>query len=251
MSAALAAEWAKHRRSAAPWLVAGAALFTPAIVATIRSLRPAGVAEAYARADFWDVLWRSGWESMAVFFLPLAAMLAVSHATQLEFRARAWKQVHVMPLSPLAIYLAKLSVPVAMLYATAFAFQLALYASALVPPALVASIPWPRGAPAVGTHALEALRYATDALPIVAVQHAIAMRTASVVLPLGFGVLAWILALAAIGWSRRGVLPYGYVTFDYLHKPVGSLDTPVIALAVAAVAATLGYLAFRIARRKG
>ena len=251
MSAALASEWLKHRRSAAPWLVVGAALFTPAISAVIRSLRPDGVAALYARDDFWAVLWKSGWESMAVFFLPIAAMLAVSLVTQVEHRSRAWKQVHVTPLSPLAIYLAKLGVPVAMLYAMVVVSQLAMYAGALVPPALHSGIPLPRHAPPTFDHLRDALRYATDALPIVAIQYAVALRTASVVVPLGLGFLAWITALAAIGWSGRGLIPYGYVTFDFLDRPVASMPTPLVAVGVAVVATAIGYLSFRTATRKG
>src|SRR5687768_15131643 len=149
---ALASEWLKHRRSAAPWLVLGAALFTPAIIATIRSLKPQGVAALYARDDFWAVLWRAGWESMAVFFLPIAAMLAVSLVTQVEHRSRAWKQVHAMPLSPFAIYFAKLGVPIVMLYAMVVVFQLAMTASAFVPPLVHPAIPMPRHAPPMLDH---------------------------------------------------------------------------------------------------
>ena len=73
-------------------------LFTPGIVIAARLVRHDRLQEIYAAANFWNSLWKSSWESMAIFFLPIGAILATSLMTQSEFKNNAWKQVHALPL---------------------------------------------------------------------------------------------------------------------------------------------------------
>jgi hypothetical protein len=112
---AFQSEWLKRKRSFASSLVLAGSLFTPAIIAAVRLIRFRGLPAVYAADGFWPKMWRDSWESMAVFFLPLGAIMATSLITQIEFKSNAWKQVHALPVSLPVIFLSKLSVILLML----------------------------------------------------------------------------------------------------------------------------------------
>ena len=75
---AFQSEWQKKRRSLASYLVVVGAFFTPAIIIVARLLHHDALRTLYAADDFWALLWKNAWESMAIFFLPMAAILATS-----------------------------------------------------------------------------------------------------------------------------------------------------------------------------
>ncbi len=77
-------EWLKRRRSLASWLVVCGAFFTPLVITTAKIVRHSALAAASSSPVYWETLWKSSWESMAIFLLPLGAILASSLITQLE-----------------------------------------------------------------------------------------------------------------------------------------------------------------------
>ncbi len=216
-------EWLKRKRSFASLFVIGGSLFTPAIVAAVRLLNHRGLPRIYAADSFWQNMWRACWESMAVFFLPLAAILATSLITQIEFRSNAWKQVHTLPVSAAAIFLAKLGVILVLMVQFLLLFNAGIYVSAMIPALLVPGVPYPKGSflslPLLRENAL----YFVDCLPIVGAQYLMALRSNNVLVPIGIGFMAWVGALAAVS-SRFAIWwPYGYTIVHYLQdKPKGA-----------------------------
>lgn len=95
----LQSEWLKQRRSLASWMVIVGAFFTPAIIVVARLIHRDGLPGLYALEGFWQLLWRSSWESAAIFFLPIGGTLATALITQIEYKNNAWKLVHALPLS--------------------------------------------------------------------------------------------------------------------------------------------------------
>ena len=216
-------EWLKRKRSFASALVLGGSLFTPAIVAIVRLFHPGSLPALYAAAPFWANLWRACWESMAIFFLPLGAILATSLITQIEFKSNAWKQVHTLPLRTAVVFLAKLAVILVMLFQFLLLFSAGIYASGMLPWLLVPGVPHPRGTffslPLVRENAL----YFVDCLPIVAAQYLMALRSQNVLIPIGIGFLAWVGALAAVSSKLAIWWPYSYPIIHYLiDKPKGA-----------------------------
>ena len=134
---AFQAEWLKRRRSFASLLVTGGSLFTPAIVAIVRLIHYRGLPAVYAADAFWPNLWHACWESMAVFFLPLGAVMATSLITQIEFKSNAWKQVHTLPVSTPVIFLAKLGVILVITAEFLILFTVGIYVSGMLPSLLV------------------------------------------------------------------------------------------------------------------
>lgn len=217
---AFRAEWLKRKRSSASALVIAGSLFTPAIVAAVRLIHYKGLPAIYAADAFWPRMWRACWESMAVFFLPLGAILATSLIAQIEFKSNAWKQVHALPVSTAVIFLSKLAVILLMLVQFLLLFTAGIYVSAMLPVLIVAGVPHPNGSflalPLLHENAL----YFMAALPIVAAQYLLALRFANVLVPIGIGFMAWVGALAAVSSKFAAWWPYSYTTIRYLR------DTP-------------------------
>lgn len=220
---ALHSEWLKRRRSSASSLVLAGSLFTPAIVVVARLIDRRGLPNLYAASTFWTNHWQSCWESMAIFFLPLGAILATSLIAQIEFRGNGWKQVHALPVGTATIFLSKLGVILAMLVQFLILFNLGIYASGMTPPLLLPSVPFPKAAftslPVLGESAL----YFVDCLPIVAAQYLMSLRYANPLVPIGAGFLAWVGALAALSSKFAVWVPYSYTIIHYVKdKPKGA-----------------------------
>jgi hypothetical protein len=214
-------EWLKRKRSFASTLVIGGSLFTPAIVAAVRLIHYRGLPAVYAADAFWPNMWQACWESMAIFFLPLGAILATSLITQIEFKSNAWKQVHALPISTAVIFLSKLGVILVMIIEFLLLFNVGMYVSGMIPVALP-GVPTPKGAflslPLLRENAL----YFIDVLPIVAAQYLMALRSNNMLVPIGIGFMAWVGALAAVSSKVAIWWPYSYTIIHYISdKPKG------------------------------
>ncbi len=218
LSQAFASEWLKRKRSLASWLVLAGSVFTPAIVLVVRLVRHDGLAKLYAAPGFWDQLWKSSWESMAIFFLPMGAILAASLMAQIEFKNNAWKQVHALPLGMPTIFFAKLGVVLVMMAQFFVIFNVATYLSAVIPALLVRDVSYP-AAPIPWLRFLraDALFY-VDCLPIVAAQYLISLRYRNFLVPVGGGFMLWVGALASVSWKFGYIIPYTYPMLTYLKS---------------------------------
>ncbi len=126
-------EWLKTRRSLSSWLVIIGALFTPTIVTIVRLVRSQRLHAESISPKFWETLWTSSWESMAIFLLPLGIILAASLVTQIEYKNNTWKQLHTTPQSLTTIFFAKLTVIMVMLVQFFFLFNIGIYLSGILP----------------------------------------------------------------------------------------------------------------------
>lgn len=219
---AFRSEWLKRKRSFASLFVLGGALFTPAVIAAVRLIWRTDLPRIYSSDAFWQTLWRNSWESMAVFFLPLGAILATSLITQIEFKSNAWKQVHTLPLSTAALFVSKLAVILVMMVQFLILFTVGVYGSAMIPYLVVPGVPHPKGS----FWALPLLRdgatYFVDVLPIVGAQYLMGLRANNVLIPIGIGFMAWIGALAAVSSKFAIWWPYSYTIVNYIKdKPKG------------------------------
>lgn len=220
---AFRSEWLKRKRSSASLMVLGGALFTPAIITAVRLIWRKDLPRIYGADAFWQAIWRNSWESMAVFFLPLAAILATSLITQIELRSNAWKQVHTLPLGTAVLFLSKLAVIVVMMAQFLVVFTLGVYASAMIPYLLVPGVPHPKGSFWSLPLVRDCAAYFAASLPIVGAQYLMALRTNNVLVPIGIGFLAWVGALAAVS-SRFAIWwPYALTIVEYVKdKPKGT-----------------------------
>jgi hypothetical protein len=254
---AFQAEWLKKKRSLGSWLVVLGAFFTPAIVIVARLVKHDKLQSLYAADDFWILLWRNSWESMAIFFLPMAAILMTSLMTQIEYKNNAWKQVHALPLSATIIFFAKLAVILLMVAQLFVLFNVGIYFSAIVPYLMVDGTPYPNARVPLRFLLVENTLYFIDCLPIIAAQYLLSLRFKSFLVPIGFGFLAWVGALAALSWKFGYVLPYTYTMLNYLKdNPAGRTIVPVVAFHWLAIGYSIlftivGYWLFVTKAQKG
>ena len=214
-------EWRKTRGTSAAWLVVIGAFFSPAIIIAARLIRHETLARIYAAPWFWYDLWRSAWESMAIFLLPLGTILAASLVAQIEVRNNGWKQLHAQPLPLGAIYAAKLTVVAGLLVAFFALFNIGIVLAGLIPWAVVSGVPFPPPPRSLADFAWQDLYYMIDLLPIVALQFLLSMHYRNYLISLGAGFLLWIGALSILRWEYGYVLPYTYLIVGYLKNAPG------------------------------
>lgn len=254
--AALRCEWLKRRRSLGAWLVIVGALFTPAIITLVRLVRHAGLPPLYADAQFWILHWRNAWESMAIFFMPMGAILATSLVVQIETRNNAWKQVHALPLTTATIFFAKFAVILLMLAQFLLLFVFGVWLSAVLPALLVSGVALPP-APPLRLFLADTALYYLDCLPIVAAQYLLSLRFSNFLAPIGIGFLTWVAALAALSWQHANLVPYAYTMLDFLkdnpkaRRAVVSTGMHGLALGWFVLFTLAGYVAFATKANKG
>src|SRR5450432_935551 len=124
-------EWLKKKRSLATWIVIIGGFFTPIIIIIARLVQHNKLIPIYTDANFWKLLWKNSWESMAIFLLPLGVILSTSLITQIEYKNNTWKQLHTLPLKLTTIFFAKLAVIIIMVLQFFILFNIGIYFSAL------------------------------------------------------------------------------------------------------------------------
>jgi hypothetical protein len=249
-AASVQSEWLKQRRSLASWMVLIGAFFTPGIVIGARLLHYEGLPAMYARDDFWHTLWRSSWESAAVFFLPMGAVFATSLLAQIEFKNNTWKQVRALPLSAATIYFSKLAVVLTMLGIFLVLFNVGIYLSALLPSLVVPGVPYPAAPLPWHTFLREDALYFIDCLPIVALQFVVSLQYRNFLVAVGGGFMFWVLTIGTLPWKWSFLLPYSYTTFNFLKDETVTrairppVDIHLLALGYFAVFTLVGYVLF-------
>ena len=253
---AFRSEWLKRRRSFASTLVLGGSLFTPLIVLGIRLIHYRALPPVYAADAFWQKMWRDCWESMSVFFLPMAAIMATSLVAQIEFKSNAWKQVRTLPISMAVIFTSKLAVILIMMVQFLILFSLGIYASGTIPLLVVPGLPDAKDSfwslPLLRENAL----YLIDCLPIIAVQYLMALRSNNALMPIGIGFLAWVGAMAAVSSKFAVWWPYAYTILHYLKEApkarfISAHDSHAPALLFFVVFTIAGYVLFATKRERG
>jgi hypothetical protein len=255
--AAFRCECIKTKRSLGVWLVVVGAFFTPAIVTVARLLNHAQLPAVYGAESFWLALWKSSWESMAIFFLPMAAILATSLSAQIEFRNNAWKQVHTLPLGRTTLFFVKFAVTLGLMALFLVLFDVGIYLSAFVPWLLLRAFPYPSAPLPLGSFLQQTLLYFIDCLPIVAAQTLLSLQFRNFLVPIGVGFLTWVAALAGLSWKFGYLMPYAYTLLNYLHGnpsahvPASPVDVHLLAAAYAIVLTATGHVLFVTRSYKG
>jgi len=250
MVSSVQSEWLKQKRSLAFWMVLTGAFFTPAIIIAARLVNRAGLPTLYARDDFWLFLWRSSWEAVAVFFLPMGAVFATSLLAQIEFKNNTWKQVRALPLSDATIYFSKLLIVLTMLGIFFVLFNVGIFLAAVVPALVVPGVPYP-SAPLPWQHFLrEDALYFIDCLPIVALQFVVSLQYRNFLVAVGGGFMFWVLTIGSLPWKWSFLFPYSYTTFNFLKNETVTraikppVDIHLLALGYFVLFTLVGYVLF-------
>ncbi|MEP6947193.1 MAG: ABC transporter permease [Acidobacteriota bacterium] len=250
-------EWLKTKRSLAFWMVVVGGFFTPAIIIIARLVNYQKLPEIYSAERFWDLLWKNSWESMAVFFLPLGAILSTSLIAQIEYKNNTWKQLHTMPLSYTTIFFSKMSVILVLMLLFFLLFNVGIYLSAMVPYLLVSGTPYPAEPMPYAFFLQENLLYFVDTLPIIALQYLISLRSKNFLVPVGLGFVFWVGALGALSWRFGYLIPYTYPMFNYLKDAektkavIPEVNIHMLAMVYFIVITAVSYVLYLTKKEKG
>jgi lantibiotic transport system permease protein len=252
----LSSEWLKRKRSYTMPLVAGSALFIPAIIFLARFRRIDALPSLYQAPRFWEGVWLQAWESMAFIILPMAIMMIASLIAQIEYRNNAWKQVHATPQSLGTIFAAKLAVILILVVQLVVWFNVALYLAGILPALIFTRVDAPASPIPFAHFARRDLAFIIDVLPIVAFQYLLALRFRSFVAPLGIGMALWILSVGTMRWKYNYLIPYSYAGIDYLmveynRTLVLPANTQVIAATCFLAITTAGFVLYAFRSDKG
>jgi hypothetical protein len=250
-------ELLKTKRSLAFWMVVIGGFFTPAIITVARLIRYDSLPALYSADDFWTLLWKNSWESMAIFFLPLGAILSTTLIAQIEYKNNTWKQLHTLPLSYTTIFFAKLLVIIVLMLQFFVLFNIGIYLSVAIPWLVVPGVPYP-AAPMPYMHFLrENGFFFLDCLPIVALQYLMSLRFKNFLVPVGLGFVFWVGSLAALSWKFGYVIPYTYTMYNYLMSGVETkavmptVDIHLLAAAYFVVITIVSYVLYITNKEKG
>lgn len=210
-------EWIKKKRSLSSGIVVFGGFFTAAVIIVARLINHNGLATLYRSTAFWEQHWKSSWESMAIFLLPLGVILITSLTTQLEFKNNTWKLLHALPVRFSIVFFSKLSVILLTLLQFLFLFDLGIYLSAVIPALILPGVPYPRTPIPVGEFLRETVLYFIFCLPIAALQYLISLHFRNFLVPVGLGFLFWVGAISALSWHYGYLLPYTYSMYHYLR----------------------------------
>ena len=248
-------EWLKTRRSKVGWLTAGGGLFAPFMLLIARIKNRSLLPVEDRPLEFWSGFWNQSWQGAAMLVLPLSAILLVSVVTQIEIRANGWKQVEATPAPRWAIFLGKLTVILALFLIMLAWFDVGLVVAAFGPG--LAGAPRPPASIPVGLFLERTGRLLVDTLPLLALQHLIALRSKSFLAPLGIGTAIWVASISSLSWEQTWLFPYAYAAIEYatLVDPRATSHAPIAVPALASVvfltAVGAGYVAYRLKSDRG
>ena len=250
-------EWLKTKRSLAFWMVLIGGFFTPSIIIVARLVNYKGLGTLYSSEDSWNRHWRTSWESVAIFFLPLGAILSTSLITQIEYKNNTWKQLHALPLSMTTIFVAKLAVILVLMLEFFVLFNVGIYLSGVLPYLIVSGVPAPAQAIPYDYFLRENALFFIDCLPIVALQYLISLRFSNFLVPVGLGFLFWVGSIGMLSWKYGYVLPYTYPMYNYLKSSVQTkavtpdVNIHLMAIAYFAVFTVASYVLYITKEEKG
>jgi hypothetical protein len=210
------AEWLKKKRSLASWLVVIGAFFTPSMLILIKLIKSSSLKEINQSPKFWEKHWMNSWESMAIFLLPLGIILSASLITQLEFKNNTWKQWHTTPQHFTTLFLAKLAVIITMMIQFFILFNIGVYLSGVIPGLFIKGVPYPPEAIPYNMFLKQNVHFFIACLPIIAFQYLISLKFKNFLVPVGVGILLWVVSVAAISWNYGYTIPYTYGSLYFL-----------------------------------
>jgi lantibiotic transport system permease protein len=216
-------EWLKKKRSLAVWLVVIGSLFTPAITLLIAVTHSDGLPKKYADQNFWINYWNQCWQPMSFMLLPLGIVLATSLVTQLEFKNNTWKQLHASPQSLTTIFFSKFAVLLVMMVQLFLLFNIFTFLTSVVPPLVFNDVPFPNTTiPYTQILKYNALMF-LDCLPILALQYLLGLQFKNFMVPVGAGMVIWLLGTLGLSWKYSFIFPYLYSAFEQILAQGGKL----------------------------
>ena len=209
------AELLKSKRSAAVRLTLIGSAFIPFVFLIMYVFKPDHFI-ASVSPNPWIEHYVGGFQSGAVFLLPMFIILITSLMTQIETRNNAWKQVFASPVSITSVILAKFIIVQAIIISCFILFDVYMGLSAVA-----ANLINP-GYNFLSTHIdmnavlMYTLKIYLATLAISAIQFWISLRFKNYILPLGIGMALLITGMIVMRWEYIYLYPYAYPMLSFM-----------------------------------
>lgn len=239
-------EWLKRKHSLAAYLTVTGGLLIPAIVLIARLYYSNSLYTDNTSPRLWLDLYNRNWQYMGSMLLPMGVILVASLVTQVEFKNNSWKQLHITPQSYTVLFFAKLAVIIVMLIQCFILFIAGIYLCGVVPALCYAGVPFPKDAFPLGLILKGSGKFLIACLPIVALQYVLSIVNRNFLVPIGVGIVLWMLGIIAIKWPYSYWIPYTYCTYQVTkHKYVPAwMPVEMWALAYAVLFTGVGYIIY-------
>lgn len=205
----LYSEWLKTKRSMSFWLSIIGGFFIPIIYLIAFIYKRTSINQFNLSTNIWIEHFRTCWQNMAAFLLPMGVILASSLITQMEYKNNTWKQLHTTPQSYTTIYFAKLLVIILLTIQFFIFFNIGIIISGVLPCLIfdgnfsIQQLPF-------NYFIKENLKYFIACLPIIALQYLISLKFKNFLIPIGIGLIGLIGTLIAISWKYIYFSPFSY-----------------------------------------
>jgi hypothetical protein len=237
----LTTECLKLKRTLALWMV----LVSPLVMVLIEFAVTAKGARGLIHdgKDAWPPMVRQTVEVWTLLMMPMFVTLETSLLAGLENTAKNWKSLLALPAPRWTVYVSKLVVTIALLWAAHAVLIGGTIGSGrllklLHPDLSLGSMP-------LSPFVVPMLRVSVSALLAVAIQHWVSLRWQSYTVAMGFGMCAMIIGIFAIQSSLLGSwFPWSLPIRAVLNGAAGQDRITAVAVVGATVAAALGCWGF-------
>lgn len=212
----LQAEWIKTKRSSSNWLSLIGGLFIPVIMTCVAFYFDKTINDTPNYA--WEALYRSSWQDMAVFLLPMGMILAGSLITQIESKNNTWKQVHATPTRFSTIFFSKFTVILLMTVKFFVYFNIGVILSAVIPTLFLEGTLPNASFPFWFVLKINAKIFIA-CMPILAFQYLLSLNFKNFLVPIGLGFLGLIGTMIPYTTIKLIYLsPFSYTLYQVLPK---------------------------------
>ncbi|BAV09706.1 hypothetical protein SAMN05421788_1011141 [Filimonas lacunae] len=239
-------EWLKKKHSAAAYLTITGGLLIPVIMLLAAFYHSDSLYIEYTSGKLWRDLYYNSWQYMGILLLPMGIILVASLVTQLEYKNNTWKQLHVTPQSYTVLFFAKLSVVMALLLQCFVLFTIGIYLCGIIPSLLYTNLPYPREAFPVWLFAKGTGKFLVACLPIVALQYVMSLVSKNFLVPIGVGIVLFIVGIIAARLQYNYWMPYCYCSLQFLNLPrlPGGLPLEIWAAGYTILFTVAGYIIY-------
>jgi hypothetical protein len=249
----LQSEWLKTKGSAASWLCLIGGFFLPLIYLSGFIKNQGSINDFAPDINVWQAYFSNIMKFLVAILLPMGAVLASSLIAQLEFRNNTWKQVCTTPQSYSTIYFTKLTAIFLMALKFFIFFNIGMILSAAIP-CLLFDHRLPRDPVPFAFLLKTNAKILITCLPVISIQYVISLRFRNFLVPIGFGLMAWLGSFILINnWKYAYLSPYSHMPMLVSSGKEVLEQINIFALSAVYFAATtcVGYILFCMQKERG
>lgn len=236
----LSTEYLKLKRTLALWMV----LVSPMVMVVLQfAVSYKSAHGALKTGDAWPPMVRQTIEIWTLLLMPMFVTLETSLLAGLENTGKNWKSLLTLPAPRWMIYVSKLLVAIAMVWAAHIVLMAGTIASGTLLKILIPALNL--GRMPLAPFVVPMLRVSATALLAVTIQHWVSLRWQSYTAALGFGMCAMIVGVFAVQSPVVGPwFPWSLPILAVLNGAAGKDRITIVAVTGAVVAAIAGCLEF-------